>query len=62
MKVRIKENLPTKDLFNFGWVVKDEVYDVIGINSDEYSMEHIAIKDSFGDRLVVFHDEYEVVE
>lgn len=62
MKVRIKENAYTKDLFGFGWVVKGEVYDVIAVNSDNYSNEHIAIRDSFNDRLVVFHDEYEVVK
>ena len=61
MKIRVRANEDTEFMREMDWVLLGIEYDVVGINEDSYEINHLAIIDETGDRLVLFDDEYEVV-
>ena len=63
MNIIVKDIESVKYMFDtYKWITRGTKYKVIAINDDSYHADHIAINDDFGDRLVLFYDEYEVVE
>lgn len=62
MKIRVKAIEDTEFMREMNWVHLGIEYDVVGINEDSYELNHIAITDETGGRLVLFDDEYEAVE
>ena len=62
MHISIKSTFEPECLFDtLKCVSENTLYKVIAENEDNYSMDHVTIKDDMGEELVIFYDEYEII-